>query len=63
MNASLKNLASAYDGRIKYVLHNAKDRLGVSAALIRPDGMVAWACDQNPDSREFENAAARWFIL
>jgi hypothetical protein len=60
-NASLGTWASAYGSRIKYVSGRAKDPLGVSAALIRPDGMVAWATDGDADCSEAQAAAARWF--
>jgi flavin-dependent dehydrogenase len=58
----LANLASEYSERMKYVSGRAKDQLGLSAALIRPDGMVAWASDNDPDSSELRKAAARWFL-
>ncbi|WP_151085844.1 FAD-dependent monooxygenase [Hymenobacter baengnokdamensis] len=60
-NASLKACVSAYDGQLTYILGRAKDQLGISAALIRPDGFVAWAADRDPDYTELERAAARWF--
>jgi hypothetical protein len=62
MNASLRNLASEYGDRIKYISGNAKDRLAVSAVLIRPDGIIAWASDKDPDCGELQKAAARWFV-
>ena len=61
-NASLKTLASEYGGRIKHVSSRAKEQLGLSAVLIRPDGIVAWASDNDPDCSELEKAAARWFV-
>jgi len=60
-NVSLKKLASAYGDQIRYVSCNAKDRLGVSALLIRPDGIIAWAADNDPDYNELQLAADRWF--
>jgi 2-polyprenyl-6-methoxyphenol hydroxylase-like FAD-dependent oxidoreductase len=60
-NASLDTLAREYGGRLKYVSTRAKEQLGLSAALIRPDGIVAWASDTDADYRDVENAAARWF--
>ncbi|SDG44312.1 FAD-dependent monooxygenase [Chitinophaga filiformis] len=62
MNASLKTLASEYKDRIRYISGNVKERLGINAALIRPDGIVAWAADSDPDYNELQQAAARWFI-
>jgi 2-polyprenyl-6-methoxyphenol hydroxylase-like FAD-dependent oxidoreductase len=61
MNASLKALASEYGGRISYISGSAKDRLAVSAVLIRPDGIIAWASDNDRDCSELQKAAARWF--
>lgn len=61
-NASLKTLASVYGNRMSYVSGRAKDSLGLSAVLIRPDGIVAWAADHDPDGRALQLAAARWFV-
>jgi 2-polyprenyl-6-methoxyphenol hydroxylase-like FAD-dependent oxidoreductase len=61
-NASLKTLASEYGGRITYVSSRAKEQLGLSAVLIRPDGTIAWASERDPDCSELEKAAARWFV-
>ncbi|MFM0254323.1 FAD-dependent monooxygenase [Paraburkholderia sediminicola] len=58
-NASLKTLANEDGGRIKYVSGPAKEQLGLSAALIRPDGIIAWASDNDPDCSELQKAAAR----
>jgi 2-polyprenyl-6-methoxyphenol hydroxylase-like FAD-dependent oxidoreductase len=59
-NASLKSLADEYGHLIRYISGRVKDRLGVSAALIRPDGIIAWAADKDPDRNELQRAAARW---
>jgi len=61
-NASLKTLASEYGSRIKYVPRPAKEQLGLSAVLIRPDGMIAWASGNDTDCSLFQRAAARWFV-
>ena len=58
--ASLESLASGY-GEMRYVFGRPKERLGLSAALIRPDGVIAWASDCDLDYREIEKAADRWF--
>ncbi|QKC82766.1 FAD-dependent monooxygenase [Mesorhizobium sp. NZP2077] len=57
----LEALASRWNGRIPYVSGNARDRLGLSALLVRPDGVVAWASDADPDLEEAARAASRWF--
>jgi 2-polyprenyl-6-methoxyphenol hydroxylase-like FAD-dependent oxidoreductase len=61
MNASLETWASPYGDRIKYISGSTPDRFGVSAVLIRPDGIIAWACDDAPDLSQLRAAAARWF--
>jgi hypothetical protein len=61
VSASLQALASRWSGRITYVAGNAKDRLGLSAVLVRPDGIVAWAGEATPDLEEAAQAASRWF--
>ena len=43
----------------RYVPADAKNRLGASAVLVRPDGFVAWASDARPDAAEVTRAAAR----
>jgi 2-polyprenyl-6-methoxyphenol hydroxylase-like FAD-dependent oxidoreductase len=62
-NASLKTFASEYGVRIRYVSSRAKEQLGLSAVLIRPDGIIAWASNNDPDCSELEKAAARWLIF
>jgi len=58
---SLRALASRWGDRIAYVAGDAKDRLGLGAVLVRPDGVVAWASEGAPDPEEMAQAAARWF--
>jgi 2-polyprenyl-6-methoxyphenol hydroxylase-like FAD-dependent oxidoreductase len=60
-NASLEILASRYGDRIKYVSGRAKEQLGLSTVLIRPDGFIAWASDHEPDEQSIRQAVALWF--
>ncbi|MFZ1868976.1 MAG: FAD-dependent monooxygenase [Steroidobacteraceae bacterium] len=57
----LRALAGSWGGRIIYVASDAKDRLGLSAVLVRPDGFVAWASEGSANLEEAAQAAARWF--
>ena len=57
---SLKALGGRWGERIRYVGSDVKDRLGLTAALVRPDGFVAWASDTTPDPEAVTRAAARW---
>ena len=62
LNASLKTLANKYGERMKYVSGRANEQFGLSAVLIRPDGFIAWASDNDPDCRELQTAADRWLM-
>ncbi len=59
---SLKALTDKYGQQIRYVSSRAKDQLGLSALLIRPDGFIAWAADNDIDHHQLQNAIARWFV-
>ncbi|HTK18733.1 MAG TPA: FAD-dependent monooxygenase [Mucilaginibacter sp.] len=61
-NTSLKTLVSEYGDQIKYVSGRAKEQLDLNAALIRPDGVIAWASDDNLDFGELRKAVDRWFV-
>src|SRR5580698_6131695 len=58
---SLKALDGLWGDDVRYVASDAKDRLGLRALLVRPDGFVAWASDTTPSPEEVTRAAARWF--
>ncbi|EGP55532.1 oxygenase (tetracycline 6-hydroxylase) protein [Agrobacterium tumefaciens F2] len=60
-DASLEALVHRWNGRIAYVAGDVEDRLGLSAVLVRPDGIVAWATESIPDEAEIAEVAARWF--
>jgi len=57
----LQALANRWADRITYVAGDAKDRLGVNAVLVRPDGFVAWASEGAPNLEEAGRAALQWF--
>jgi 2-polyprenyl-6-methoxyphenol hydroxylase-like FAD-dependent oxidoreductase len=60
-SAWLRALAGRWADRINYVGGDAKDRLGLSAVLVRPDGFVAWAGEGAPDHEEVAQVTSRWF--
>ena len=62
-HASLQVLPDRLGSQINYIVGDVRDRLGLSAALIRPDGVVAWACSSKPDAREAAKVATCWFAL
>ncbi|TGM58878.1 FAD-dependent monooxygenase [Leptospira adleri] len=57
----LETLARGYKN-LKYISRKVKDRSGFSALLIRPDGIVAWASDEQPDHKELQTAIHLWFV-
>lgn len=61
-NTSLQKLASEYSSQIDYISATAKEQFGLCAALIRPDGIVAWATDNAIEVSELQKAMAKWFV-
>ena len=57
----LRVLLRRWGDRIRHVGSDAGDRLGLSALLIRPDGIVAWAGEAPHRLAGLEEAATRWF--
>ena len=57
----LQALASGWSDRIIYVASDVKDSLALSAVLLRPDGVVAWAAEAEASHEEAAQAATRWF--
>lgn len=58
---SLHALASRWAERITYVAGDAKDRLGLGALLVRPDGVVAWVGETASYDAAAAEAMSRWF--
>jgi hypothetical protein len=54
-------LASEYGDRTKFVSGRVKEQLGLSAVLIRPDGIIAWASDNEPGEQSIRQAVSLWF--
>lgn len=57
---TLRSIGHRLGAAIMYSEIAVKDRLGLGAVLVRPDGVVAWACDGAPDVRELIRALSRW---
>ncbi|AWN48619.1 FAD-dependent oxidoreductase [Methylobacterium terrae] len=60
-NAPLQALADRRSARLSYVAADVRDRLGLCALLVRPDGIVAWASEASPDEAVAERVATQWF--
>ncbi|SHG75561.1 FAD-dependent oxidoreductase [Massilia sp. CF038] len=55
-------LVRGYRGQIRYLAARAHDQLGLGALLIRPDGIVAWACDAGVDTGTLAHVVARYWL-
>ncbi len=61
LRAPLRAVANRWSDRIAYVASDARERLGTSAVLVRPDGVTAWASDGEPDVEDAARVACRVF--
>jgi 2-polyprenyl-6-methoxyphenol hydroxylase-like FAD-dependent oxidoreductase len=61
-DTSLEASAAEYRDHINYVSGQAKEQLGLSAVLVRPDGIIAWSSRNKPNLNELKQAAGRWFV-
>jgi hypothetical protein len=61
--AEIVSVSQSWAGRVKYVAAKAKDALGLATFLVRPDGFVAWAVDENaePDLPALKKSLLHWF--
>jgi hypothetical protein len=59
--APLQALAGRWRDRITCLAGDARDRLGVRALLVRPDGVVAWVGEPDADHEALIRSASRWF--
>ncbi|KAI2472425.1 monooxygenase [Annulohypoxylon bovei var. microspora] len=62
-NPVLKALAGKYPGQVNYMSESAKEQLGLSAVLVRPDGIVAWAAEEKTDVDAAKAVLEKWFGL
>lgn len=57
---ALQSVGARWRDRMIHICRDAKDRLGMSAMLIRPDGVVVWAAGDTLDALDLAHAEARW---
>ncbi len=57
--------AAAYQPTVDYLATGARDKRGLAALLVRPDGVVAWVAEDgaSPDVDAAAAALQRWFAL
>lgn len=63
--AVLRELVGDYHGRVEYINFEAKDKRGLRALLVRPDGIVAWVVDDDGESGldGLKQSLAKWFTV
>ncbi|WP_409518516.1 hypothetical protein [Rhizobium laguerreae] len=49
--------------QVHYVEGDVKDRLGLTALLVRPDEIVACACEGGANPKDAVEAGSRWFAV
>lgn len=57
---TLRSIGQQLAMAIPYAEHAVKNCLGLRAILIRPDGVVAWICDGEPDVSQLIQALSCW---
>jgi len=60
LGAPLRSVANRWQGRMSYIADAPQDSLGLSAVLVRPDGIVAWANGTIGNDDGLAVAATRW---
>ncbi|HWW24496.1 MAG TPA: FAD-dependent monooxygenase [Caulobacter sp.] len=58
--APRQSVARHWEGRMDYIAGEPENRLGLSAVLVRPDGVVAWASEAAGDDEGLLQAVSRW---
>jgi hypothetical protein len=62
-NDRLRTVADRYPDQVSYLALDARERLGLNAVLVRPDGFVAWASDQPSDGSDAARTLSRMLAV
>ncbi len=54
-------ISERWQRSVTCVMSTARNTLGLGAVLVRPDGVVAWACDAGGDASGLASSLERWF--
>jgi hypothetical protein len=57
----LHDLGQIRHDRLNYVSAHVKDSKSLTSILVRPDGVVAWVAESEPDLSTAERSIERWF--
>lgn len=58
---SLQAVAAGRGGKLRHAMAGSGEHLGVTALLVRPDGVIAWAGEEELDLGALEREVVRWF--
>ncbi|WP_217551697.1 FAD-dependent monooxygenase [Streptomyces sp. GbtcB6] len=58
----LRARAEGYGDRVDVVTAACPGRPGLTGLLVRPDGFVAWAADEDHQGDDLDDALTRWFV-
>jgi hypothetical protein len=58
----LRDLAEEYGDQVNYLSGRLKNRCELSTALIRPDGILAWAADGKANLTQLRKSLDQWFV-
>ena len=59
-NKRLQDLVAGLEESLEYVDTQAKNQLGLDALLVRPDGIVAWVAEGEPDLKAAHAVIYKW---
>ncbi|WP_213949889.1 FAD-dependent monooxygenase [Luteibacter sp. dw_328] len=57
----LRALATQWEDSVAYIAGDTRDRLGLSALLVRPDGVVAWTSEGDAVPDALAQRLSQWF--
>jgi 2-polyprenyl-6-methoxyphenol hydroxylase-like FAD-dependent oxidoreductase len=59
-NVLIKTLATEYGNQINFISGQVKEQFGLSVVLVRPDGIIVWASDNEAHENSLRQAIAFW---
>jgi hypothetical protein len=59
-DAGLRSIGDRFRKGLRYFEGEVKDPLRLGAVIVRPDGVVAWACDGRPDTADVIAVLSQW---
>jgi hypothetical protein len=60
-NQQLRTLSAPWAEHVKYISTTAKNCLGLTSLLVRPDGFVVWVLESEHDAPTVSEVLTQWF--